>query len=68
MTSIDKLLVKVELFDTYRGAGIAAGKKSLAFHLVFENPARTLKAEEAEEILGRIKTLLVQKFGAEIRD
>ena len=36
------LLVRVELFDVYRGAGVADGARSLAFRLRFQADDRTL--------------------------
>nr|MBA2496842.1 phenylalanine--tRNA ligase subunit beta [Acidimicrobiia bacterium] len=36
------LLVSAELFDAYRGAGVADGHRSLAVRLRFQAPDRTL--------------------------
>jgi len=44
-------LVNIELFDVYEGNELGAEKRSLAFHLEFSNPERTLKAEEVDEQL-----------------
>ena len=41
-----ELLESIELFDVYEGERIEAGKKSLAYRLVFRAPDRTLKTEE----------------------
>ena len=41
------LLEHIGLFDVYTGAGIAEGKKSLAFNLRFRATDRTLTADEA---------------------
>ncbi|GAA1145890.1 phenylalanine--tRNA ligase subunit beta [Ornithinicoccus hortensis] len=40
------LLESILLFDVYRGDQIAADEQSLAFHLVFRAPDRTLRTEE----------------------
>ena len=41
-----ELLESVQLFDAYRGDQIGADQQSLAFHLVFRAPDRTLTTEE----------------------
>ena len=42
----DELLVSVELFDVYRGPGVADGSRSLAFRLRFQAADRTLTDAE----------------------
>ena len=42
------LLSRVEVFDVYRGDQVGAGKVSLALHLVFQAPDRTLTDAEAD--------------------
>lgn len=44
-----KLLESARLFDVYRGEGVPAGSKSLAFALMYRDPDRTLTSEEAEQ-------------------
>ncbi len=61
------LPVRVEWFDTYVGKGVAEGKKSLAFHLTFQDPARTLSTEEVEEQVKRVTEALAKNLRAEIR-
>jgi phenylalanyl-tRNA synthetase beta chain len=61
------LLKDLELFDVYRGAGIGDGKKSLALHLSFSQPDRTLTADEADKVIEAIKRSLAAKFGAVLR-
>lgn len=63
----NKIVRSVELFDIYRGKGMGAGKKSLAFHIVYRADDRTLETEEVEEIQNRIIKKLEEKFKAEIR-
>lgn len=63
----DALVAAVEWFDTYAGKGIADGKKSVAMHLDFSSPDRTLTAEEVDGLLQRILLGLKEKFGAEMR-
>ena len=53
-----RLLVRAELFDHYTGDNIAPGQKSLAFHLAFQSPDRTLTNEEVtRSIDGLLRTL-----------
>ncbi|MBP9762403.1 phenylalanine--tRNA ligase subunit beta [Patescibacteria group bacterium] len=59
--------VEVEWFDTYRGKGVEDGKKSLAFHLTFQSPTKTLSSEEVEVEVQKITQLLVSTLGASLR-
>ena len=61
------LLEAVELFDLYRGAQVAAGKKSLAFGLKLRAPDRTLTDAEADALVAAIVARLRTEAGAEIR-
>lgn len=63
----DPLIVSVELFDRYEGKGIEEGKKSLAYHLTYQSPERTLTAEEVEAIHAKAARMLEHKFKATIR-
>ncbi len=42
-------LTDVEIFDLYRGEGVPAGVRSVAFRLRFRSPERTLTDQEVEE-------------------
>ncbi|HXV95902.1 MAG TPA: phenylalanine--tRNA ligase subunit beta [Gaiellaceae bacterium] len=55
------------VFDVYRGEPIPAGRKSVALHVSFQSPERTLSDEDARAIRERIVTALAEKFGAELR-
>lgn len=61
------LIQNIELFDVYSGGKIEAGKRSLAFHLEFRSPERTLSAEEVENLTKAIVRELESKFGAAVR-
>ncbi len=61
------LLEKVELFDLYTGNQVPAGKKSLAYSLIFRAPDCTLRDEEAEGWLSQILAALAEKCGAILR-
>ncbi len=66
VASIEKIIVKagghmlesVQLFDVYRGAQIAAGKKSVAYSLKFRVADRTLSDEDIDPAMEKIFTKL----------
>lgn len=60
-------LKQIKLFDIYEGDRIEAGKKSLAYNLVFRAKERTLKAEEVSAVVENIKGELNEKFGIVLR-
>jgi phenylalanyl-tRNA synthetase beta chain len=60
-------LREMRVFDVYRGDQVGAGKKSLAFRVVFQSPARTLTDEDAARLRGRIVAVLAERFDAELR-
>ena len=61
------LLREVTLFDIYRGAGIAPGKKSVAFSLVLRADDRSLTSEEADADVESILKTLKTGCGAVLR-
>ena len=61
------LLREARVFDVYRGAQAGAGRKSVAIHLAFQSPKRTLTEEEATDAREHIVAALVERFGAELR-
>ncbi|MGX7091235.1 phenylalanine--tRNA ligase subunit beta [Hutsoniella sourekii] len=60
-------LVAVHLFDLYQGDNIAEGKKSLAYHLTFQDPSQTLTDEVIDGEMAKIQTALSEISGLEIR-
>jgi len=62
-----KDLISVELFDRYAGKGIAEGRTSLAFRLVFQRFDRTLKDEEVTKTTDRIVKMLAHRFKGQLR-
>ena len=62
-----ELLREARVFDVYRGNQVGAGRKSVAIHLAFQSPERTLTEEEATQARERIVAALSQRFGAELR-
>ncbi|KQN51635.1 phenylalanine--tRNA ligase subunit beta [Serratia sp. Leaf50] len=61
-------VVGVNLFDVYRGKGVADGYKSLAISLVLQDTARTLEEEEIAATVARCVEALKQRFQASLRD
>ncbi|MCB8923154.1 MAG: phenylalanine--tRNA ligase subunit beta [Ardenticatenaceae bacterium] len=62
------LLKNVALFDIYEGKQIAAGKKSLAYHLTFQSPGKTLTDKDVSKNRQRIITQLQRQLGAQLRE
>lgn len=61
------LLIKVEPFDIFMGKGIPESKKSIAFHLEFRSPDKTLESEDVDQIIKLILEVLDKKFEAHQR-
>ncbi len=68
LQTLDPLLASVELFDVYQGDKMESGKKSMAYHLTYRAPDRTLSAEEVDQVQQRVIKTLEKKFGAQIRE
>ncbi len=62
------LLKNVELFDIYEGRQIAPGKKSLAYHLTFQSPGKTLTDKDTQKQRKRILKQLAYHLGARLRE
>ena len=56
-----KILEKVILFDVYQGKQIEAGKKSVAYNLIFRSAEGTLTDEQIDGVLNKIFKNLRQK-------
>jgi phenylalanyl-tRNA synthetase beta chain len=61
------LVTWLKLFDFYRGEQVPAGKKSLAFRVVYQSPTRTLRDAEVDEVQKQILDKLQSELGARIR-
>jgi phenylalanyl-tRNA synthetase beta chain len=61
-----ELLAELELFDVYRGPGIDAGRRSLAFRLRLQAPDRTLTDAEVARVRDRAIEAAAA-LGAELR-
>ncbi|MFA6393802.1 MAG: phenylalanine--tRNA ligase subunit beta [Patescibacteria group bacterium] len=62
-----ELVKSAEVFDAYEGEKLEIGKKSLAFHIIYQAD-RTMKSEEVEEAQNALVKHLGDKFGARVRD
>ncbi len=60
-----RLLDSIDVFDLYEN--IEAGKKSIAYKLVFKDSSRTLSDEEVMEIFNKIISEVESKIGAKLR-
>ncbi len=62
------LIRDVRVFDIYRGSGIEAGLKSVAFGLILQEISRTLTDVDADAAMQAAVGKLQQEFGAVLRD
>ena len=61
-------VVGVNLFDVYRGKGVAEGYKSLAISLILQDTSRTLEEEEIAATVAKCVGALKERFQASLRD
>jgi phenylalanyl-tRNA synthetase beta chain len=61
------LVARVTIFDAYRGKQVPAGKKSLAYRIVFRLPEHTLTDAEVDKVLQQILDKLSRELGASLR-
>ena len=62
-----KLLHSTWLFDVYTGQGVEAGKRSLAFALLWQHPTRTLEDAEIKSGMDNILQVLENTYQATLR-
>lgn len=62
-----KLLRSVELFDIYRGKGIASGSKSAAFRLTLRADDRTLTDADSDGVVSAVLATLEKELNAKLR-
>ena len=58
---------RVELIDRYTGRQLPPNTYSLTFSIEYRDPARTLTADEADDVHHRIGQALVERFAAHLR-
>ncbi|VAW37184.1 Phenylalanyl-tRNA synthetase beta chain [hydrothermal vent metagenome] len=62
------LLKDVQLFDVYEGEQIGVGKKSLAYHLTFQAPNKTLTDKVVQKSRKKIVGQLKHRLNAQLRE
>lgn len=62
-----ELLRRVRLFDVYMGEQVGAGKKSLAYSLVYRSATGTLTDAEVDALHDNVRAALAAELGAELR-
>jgi phenylalanyl-tRNA synthetase beta chain len=67
LADADELVWSVGLFDVYRGAGIDAGRRSLAYAVRLQSAERTLTDAEVAEVRQRLIAVAETGFGAVLR-
>lgn len=66
-TKLGSTLTNIDIFDVYRGAGVADGQKSVSISMTLQHHDKTMTDEEAEEISANVLSALKEKFGATLR-
>ena len=66
--SAPELIQDVRIFDIYTGAGIEAGRKSVAIGLILQETSRTLTDDDADVVIATTVSNLKDKFAADLRD
>lgn len=64
---LPRLVASVEVFDVYRGPGVASGKKSLAFRVLFQDTEKTLTDAEVDDVMATALSIVRERFGGELR-
>jgi phenylalanyl-tRNA synthetase beta chain len=62
-----ELLAQTSVFDVYTGEQVGEGRVSLALHLEFRAPDRTLTDEDVAPVRQRIVAALQEELGGELR-
>ncbi|MEI7761505.1 MAG: phenylalanine--tRNA ligase subunit beta [Thermoleophilia bacterium] len=60
-------LREARVFDVYHGDQVGEGRKSVAIHLSFQVPDRTLSDDDALVVRDRVVAALAERFEAELR-
>ena len=66
--TVGPLLERLEVFDEYRGPGIPAGHRSVAWHCSFRDPERTLRERDVDALLTRGLAALEGELGVRRRE
>ena len=66
--TVGPLLERLEVFDEYRGPGIPAGHRGVAWHCSFRDPERTLRERDMDALLARGLVALEGELGVRRRE
>ncbi|MGL4108206.1 phenylalanine--tRNA ligase subunit beta [Clostridium sp. LP20] len=61
------LVEKISLFDIYKGEQIEAGKKSIAYAIIYRDPKKSLTDNDVNKVHEKILKSLEHKLGAQLR-
>ncbi len=62
-----KILKEIGLFDVYEGKNLPEGKKSYAVSFKFQDAEKTLKDQQVDAVMNKIRTQLEGQLAAELR-
>jgi len=62
-----RIVQAIVLFDEYRGIGVAADEKSLAFRFSLQDTQNTLQDDIVDALMAALTDAAVQKLGAHVR-
>ena len=62
-----KILKEIGLFDVYEGKNLEEGKKSYAVSFKFQDAEQTLKDQQVDAVMEKIRSQLESKLGAQLR-
>lgn len=62
------LIRSFDIFDVYKGEGVASGRKSIALSLILQDLSRTLEEEDVERAVTMVLQKLESDVGASLRD
>ena len=65
--SAPELIKKVSLFDVYKSGKIGVGKKSLAFHVLYQAEDKTLEMNAVSKLHEKVISNLEKSVGAKVR-
>jgi phenylalanyl-tRNA synthetase beta chain len=63
-----KLLKEVNLFDVYEGKNLPDGMKSYAVSFQLQDDQQTLRDEQIDAVMSKIRQQLESELGAQIRE
>ena len=68
LSAAPDIIRQVVIFDIYRGPGIEAGRKSVAFSLILQETSRTLTDDDADTVTRSAVRRLQENFAAVLRE